>query len=238
MDNQSKTARAEEKLLLPRHIAIIMDGNGRWAKKRGLPRAAGHAEGANAFRRVALYCKKLGIEYLTVYAFSTENWKRPKEEVDAIMRLLEKHLQEVLDRLEKDRMRVRFFGDITVLSPRLQALCAACEERSKIYPAGQVNICLNYGGGMRSSGLRSAGRLTAAPNSQRKNSVPISGARVCRTPIYSFGRAARCAYQIIFCGNLHTRNLFSRIPFGPTSAKRKSTGRLGSIPEETDGLGI
>jgi len=146
MDNQSKTARAEEKLLLPRHIAIIMDGNGRWAKKRGLPRAAGHAEGANAFRRVALYCKKLGIEYLTVYAFSTENWKRPKEEVDAIMRLLEKHLQEVLDRLEKDRMRVRFFGDITVLSPRLQALCAACEERSKIYPAGQVNICLNYGG--------------------------------------------------------------------------------------------
>ena len=74
--------------LLPRHIAIILDGNGRWAKRRGLPRTAGHAAGAETFRRIATYCKDIGIDYLTVYAFSTENWKRPREEVDAIMGLL------------------------------------------------------------------------------------------------------------------------------------------------------
>ena len=145
MADKTDTPRREGELL-PRHIAIIMDGNGRWAKRRGLPRKAGHAEGANAFRRVALYCKKIGVEYLTVYAFSTENWKRPADEVEGIMRLLDRHLREVLERLERDRMRVRFFGDISVLSPRLQALCAECEERSRIYPDGQVNICLNYGG--------------------------------------------------------------------------------------------
>ncbi len=131
---------------LPRHIAIIMDGNGRWAKQRGLSRSAGHIEGAEAFRRVALYCKEIGVEYLTVYAFSTENWNRPKEEVAGILRLLEKHLLEELQRLEKDRRRVRILGDISVLSPRLQKLCRECEERSSIYPDGQVNICLNYGG--------------------------------------------------------------------------------------------
>lgn len=146
MTDKERKVKAEEVAMLPRHIAIIMDGNGRWAKKRGLPRTAGHAEGANAFRRVALYCKKLGVEYLTVYAFSTENWKRPQNEVDTIMRLLEKHLQEVLERLTRDQMRVRFFGELSVLSPRLQKLCAACEEESRIYPDGQVNICLNYGG--------------------------------------------------------------------------------------------
>ena len=82
-----------ENRFVPRHIAIIMDGNGRWAKKRGMPRTMGHAAGAEAFRRTANYCRTLGVEYLTVYAFSTENWKRPKEEVDAIMQLLEKYLK-------------------------------------------------------------------------------------------------------------------------------------------------
>ena len=77
---------------LPRHVAIIMDGNGRWAKQRGLPRTAGHAAGAETFRTIATYCKEIGLDYLTVYAFSTENWKRPQEEVAAIMRLLKKYL--------------------------------------------------------------------------------------------------------------------------------------------------
>ena len=89
-----------EKLSPPRHIAIIMDGNGRWAKKRGLPRTAGHAAGGEAFRRIANYCRTLGVEYLTVYAFSTENWKRSEEEVSGIMRLLRKYLTEALADLE------------------------------------------------------------------------------------------------------------------------------------------
>ena len=129
----------------PRHIAIIMDGNGRWAKKRGLPRTAGHAAGGEAFRRIANYCRTLGVQYLTVYAFSTENWKRSEEEVAGIMKLLGKYLQEALQDMEKNRVRFRFFGDLSRLSPQLQKLCADAESRSSDYDV-QVNFCLNYGG--------------------------------------------------------------------------------------------
>lgn len=131
---------------LPRHVAIIMDGNGRWAKRRGLPRTAGHAAGAETFRTVATFAKDIGLEYLTVYAFSTENWKRPKEEVDAIMGLLEKYLHEAIERMARDKVKMAFFGDLSALSPKLQALCRQTEEISKGYEGCQVNICLNYGG--------------------------------------------------------------------------------------------
>lgn len=134
-----------DKLAPPRHIAIIMDGNGRWAKQRGLPRTAGHAAGAEAFRRIANYCRTLGVEYLTVYAFSTENWKRSQEEVAGIMKLLRRYLEEALRDMEKNRVCFRFFGDLTRLSPELQALCRDAESRSRDYDV-QVNFCLNYGG--------------------------------------------------------------------------------------------
>ena len=129
----------------PEHIAIIMDGNGRWAKQRGLPRTAGHAAGGEAFRRIANYCRTLGVKYLTVYAFSTENWKRSEEEVAGIMRLLGKYLQEALQDMEKNRVRFRFLGDLSRLSPQLQKLCHDAENRSADYDV-QVNFCLNYGG--------------------------------------------------------------------------------------------
>ena len=129
----------------PRHIAIIMDGNGRWAKKRGLPRTAGHAAGAEAFRRIANYCRSLGVEYLTVYAFSTENWKRSADEIAGIMKLLRRYLEEALADMEKNRVRFRFFGDLSKLSPDLQKLCRDAENRSEEYDV-QVNFCLNYGG--------------------------------------------------------------------------------------------
>ena len=134
-----------EKLAPPRHIAIIMDGNGRWAKKRGLPRTAGHAAGAESFRRIANYCRTLGVEYLTVYAFSTENWKRSADEVAGIMRLLGRYLREALEDMEKNRVCFRFFGDLSKLSPELQKLCYDAERRSAEYDV-QVNFCLNYGG--------------------------------------------------------------------------------------------
>lgn len=130
----------------PRHIAIIMDGNGRWAKKRGLPRTAGHAAGAEAFRRIANYCRTLGVKYLTVYAFSTENWKRSEEEIGGIMRLLRKYLEEAMRDMEKNHVRFRFFGDLGRLSPELRQLCQAAESRSSEYHEVQVNFCLNYGG--------------------------------------------------------------------------------------------
>lgn len=129
----------------PRHIAIIMDGNGRWAKKRGLPRTAGHAAGAETFRRIANYCRTLGVEYLTVYAFSTENWKRSADEISGIMRLLRRYLEEALADMEKNRVRFKFFGDLSKLSPELQTLCRNVENRSADYDV-QVNFCLNYGG--------------------------------------------------------------------------------------------
>lgn len=131
---------------LPRHIAVIMDGNGRWAKKRGLPRTAGHAAGAENFRTIATYCKDIGLEYLTVYAFSTENWKRPAEEVSAIMGLLKKYLLEAIGRMERDRVKMRFFGDLAPLTEELRTLCRETEEISTRYEGCQVNICLNYGG--------------------------------------------------------------------------------------------
>ena len=131
---------------LPRHVAIIMDGNGRWAKKRGLPRTAGHAAGAETFRTIATYCRELGIEYLTVYAFSTENWKRPADEVMAIMGLLKKYLLEAIADMEKEKVRFVFFGDLTPLPDELRKLCQATQARSAKFQGCQVNICLNYGG--------------------------------------------------------------------------------------------
>ena len=131
---------------LPRHIAIIMDGNGRWAKKRGLPRTAGHAAGAENFRTIATYCKDIGLDYLTVYAFSTENWKRPQEEVGAIMGLLKKYLLEAIEQMERDKVKMEFFGDLSALTPELRELCEQTREISKRYDGCQVNICLNYGG--------------------------------------------------------------------------------------------
>ena len=143
---------------LPRHIAIIMDGNGRWAKKRGLPRTAGHKVGAEVFRDIATYCQELGLEYLTIYAFSTENWKRPKEEVDVLMSLLEQYLQEAIDTMERDNIRLKVLGDVAGLSPQLQRMIDETNAISTHYQGFQANICLNYGG--RAEILRAA-RLCA-----------------------------------------------------------------------------
>lgn len=135
-----------ETLPPPRHIAIIMDGNGRWAKKRGLPRTAGHAAGAETFRTIANYCRTLGVEYLTVYAFSTENWKRSQEEISGIMKLLGRYLKEALADMEKNHVRFRFWGDLSKLSPELRQLCRDAERISGSFQDVQVNFCLNYGG--------------------------------------------------------------------------------------------
>ena len=142
------TDTAGRELHPPRHIAIIMDGNGRWATKRGLPRTAGHKAGAETFRRIATYCKNIGVQYLTVYAFSTENWKRSEEEVGAIMGLLKRYLLEAVDTMEKDHIRLRFFGDMTPIAPELQALAHKTDVISDQLAPGdfQANICLNYGG--------------------------------------------------------------------------------------------
>ena len=142
MDVIAQTDTAGAAQMLPRHIAIIMDGNGRWANSRGLPRSAGHAAGAETFRRIATYCKDLGMDYLTVYAFSTENWKRSADEVGAIMRLLKKYLLESIEKMERD------------LIDRTDAIAA------RLPGCFQANVCLNYGG--RDEIVRAVKRFSAS----------------------------------------------------------------------------
>lgn len=133
--------------VVPRHIAAIMDGNGRWAVKRGLPRKAGHAAGAEALRKILHHCRDIGVSYLTVYAFSTENWKRSSEEVGAIMGLLKKYLLESIEKMERDRIRLKILGDITPLSSELKGLIDRTDAIAATLPGCfQANVCLNYGG--------------------------------------------------------------------------------------------
>ena len=132
--------------VLPEHIAIIMDGNGRWAKKRGLPRTAGHKRGANNFRTIANYLNDIGVKYMTFYAFSTENWKRSKDEVDTIMELFKDYLSEALDRLNETNMRMIFIGDKSVLTDEIRALMERIETESAKNDGTVVNMAINYGG--------------------------------------------------------------------------------------------
>ena len=130
---------------VPNHIGIIMDGNGRWAKKHSLPRSAGHAAGAKTFKTITRYCNKIGVKYLTVYAFSTENWKRPKDEVDGIMNLLREYLKDAKN-FKDENIKVRFIGDRESLSEDIIKLINENEEISKDATGLVLNIAFNYGG--------------------------------------------------------------------------------------------
>lgn len=131
---------------LPVHAAIVMDGNGRWATARGLPRTAGHKAGSETFRRIATHCSDIGLSYLTVYAFSTENWNRPEGEVRTIMELLRTYLLEACEKMVRDNIGLRILGDQTRLSQPLRQLIRETDELSKKTNGLRVNVCLNYGG--------------------------------------------------------------------------------------------
>lgn len=130
---------------LPLHIGIIMDGNGRWAKARGLAREYGHHRGSEVFMDIARYCKKIGVRYLTVYAFSTENWKRPAHEVAVIMQMLQRYLDDS-EQYIKEEIRLRIIGDRTHLSESLQKAIEKAEKASEHFDALTVNLAVNYGG--------------------------------------------------------------------------------------------
>lgn len=131
---------------LPGHIAIIMDGNGRWAKKFFLPRKAGHKAGADALRKLSENMNEQGYKMLTVYAFSTENWTRSEEEVEALMNLLRDYIKEYLAAADRNNMRINTIGDLSRLAPDLQSDIRRLEEMTFDYPGMQVNIAINYGG--------------------------------------------------------------------------------------------
>lgn len=155
---RKKKDNAPENRPVPRHIAVIMDGNGRWAKSRGLPRTAGHKKGAQVFQDIADYCDELGVESVYFYAFSTENWKRPSEEVGAIMRLFGEYLIKGFD-YENRNVRICFMGDRTVLEPKLQELMNKLERDSACKTGLTINIAINYGG--RPEIVRAAQSLAA-----------------------------------------------------------------------------
>lgn len=131
---------------IPNHIAIIMDGNRRWAKKRGLPTQLGHSQGAKTLEKIAVCCEEKGIKYLTVYAFSTENWKRSKEEVDYLMELLANNIKDFDKRFKNRNVRIKLVGDINGLPKKLQDGIIEIEERTKNKDGLTVNIAINYGG--------------------------------------------------------------------------------------------
>ncbi len=130
---------------LPRHVAVIMDGNGRWAKQRGLPRIEGHRRGAKTLKEMLRYCKKLGIETLTAYAFSTENWGRPQGEVNFLMTLFERLLQKELKEMEQEEVNLNFIGDLTPLPQSLQQEMRRSTERTKNNRGVFFNVAINYG---------------------------------------------------------------------------------------------
>lgn len=135
-----------EKYNIPEHVAIIMDGNGRWAKKRLMPRNFGHKQGAKTVEQICEDAYDLGIKYLTVYAFSTENWRRSVEEVTGIMNLLRQYLKDCIDRASKNNMRVRVIGDRTALDADIVERIKELEEKTRQYDGLQFTIALNYGG--------------------------------------------------------------------------------------------
>lgn len=135
-----------ENLKVPNHVAIILDGNGRWAKSKGIPRNYGHVQGAKAVEVICEEAYKMGIQYLTVYAFSTENWKRPKDEVDALMKLLRNYLKTCLKTAEKNRMCVRILGDKAGLDNDIRARIEELEKATKNNDGLHFQIALNYGG--------------------------------------------------------------------------------------------
>ena len=131
---------------MPKHIAIIMDGNRRWARKQGKSASYGHKEGAKTLEKIVRYANKIGLSYITVYAFSTENWKRAEEEVKALMMLLQNYLDDYSKRADTENIRVKILGDITALSTSMQKSILKCMERTKNNTGVTFNIALNYGG--------------------------------------------------------------------------------------------
>lgn len=141
-----KHKKTEPMRKVPVNLGIIMDGNGRWAKQRGLPRQAGHVTGAQVFRKITKYCEKCGVKYLTVYAFSTENWRRPQEEVEAIMNLLRQYLKESLSDFQQENIVVRFIGSRDELAEDIRLLIEEAERTTAHKDGMTLNIALNYGG--------------------------------------------------------------------------------------------
>jgi undecaprenyl diphosphate synthase len=146
MKHQSSTLAVPEISAVPRHVAIIMDGNGRWATKRFLPRVAGHAKGVDAVRSIVEACAVRGIEFLTLFAFSSENWRRPADEVSVLMRLFMTVLEREVDRMDANGIRLKIVGDMSRFDAKLQEMALKAEQRTAANTRLTLTVCANYGG--------------------------------------------------------------------------------------------
>ena len=180
---KSETKIDRSQRILPQHVGIIMDGNGRWAKKRGMPRQAGHQVGAANFKKITRYCNSIGIKHLTVYAFSTENWKRPKEEINALMDLFYDYLIEALRDFSEENIRTVFIGDVTAFSPKLQELIRETEAISADKTGMRLNIAMNYGG--RDEIVKAVREISADVAEGKLRPEEIDGALISRH-LYTF----------------------------------------------------
>jgi len=163
----SSTRQLPEAVAVPRHVAVIMDGNGRWAKKRFLPRVAGHVKGVELLREMVRACLKRGIQYLTLFAFSSENWRRPQEEVSLLMQLFVKALEQEVVKLDRNGVRLRVIGDLSRFEPRLQELIQQAEVKTAANTRLDLTIAANYGG--RWDIMQATNRMLAAQPEKREN---------------------------------------------------------------------
>ncbi|MBO4399318.1 MAG: isoprenyl transferase [Lachnospiraceae bacterium] len=192
----------EKEYTVPRHVAIIMDGNGRWAKKRFLPRKAGHVQGSRVAEQICEDAYNLGIEYLTIYAFSTENWSRPKDEVDALMNLLRKYMKDSIERSSKNNMRVHVIGDISALDQDLQDSIRKLEEVSSVNTGLKFQVAINYGG--RDEILRAVRKVA-----EKVKDGELDPEKIDEEVFYSFFDTAGIPYpdlMIRTSGELRTSN--------------------------------
>ena len=146
MSNATQQENQSAGRQLPDHVAIIMDGNGRWAERRGLPRSMGHKEGAKVFKQIVKYCNRIGLKHLTVYAFSTENWKRPPLEVKVLMALFKQYLKQALEEFRIENIAIRFLGDLSAMPKEVRELSIETRDESQYQTGMILNIALNYGG--------------------------------------------------------------------------------------------
>ena len=211
---------------LPDHIAVIMDGNGRWAKRRRLPRVMGHRAGMKAVEELVNNCRQLEIRALTLYSFSSENWKRPQFEIEALMALLDEHLVKEIDRMERENIRFNTIGCIQALPDLVQEKIASAKDRTRKNNGMVLTLALSYGA--REEIAEAARRLaltnSSSPAAWRPRTCPI---RIC-----SSARVGSCESAISSSGKLRTRSFTSRKSCGPISGQ--STFWMLSSPISTD----
>lgn len=234
-----------EERKVPRHVAIILDGNGRWAKKRMLPRNAGHAAGSKNVEKICAAAWDMGIEYVTMYAFSTENWSRPKEEVDALMKLLHSYLKDCLKTSKKNNMQVRVIGDISKLDKDLQERIIELERVSAENTGLHFQVALNYGS--RDEIKRSIisianevkeGSLLPEDITEDIISSHLDTSGIPDPDLIDKKQVESKGFQIIFYGSLHTQNFILRMYYGLIFQKKIYRKLLNFISQGTGDLAV